>query len=272
MEKSAFFSGGLTETGIFGTFLYGGQATSPTAQAEFRQAIGLGSPQGRLYYQAGSLKNDTRDDIESSIYAFERAKGTPAEPLDVSGASILGKMTWAGWVGGGMRYAFRDTVFVQAVDPATNRITAKRKFNVTDLATGEDWPAFTFGNNGWFGIGNSATRTETNPQCSLDVAGMSASNVRGDRSRVSKTLSGTTLDVTGCGYVHLTAGGTLTDIVSDDPYSTEVFITLATGTLDIVHSSTKIRCRGGANGLIVANQGGLKFKKVPEYQIFEQMG
>ncbi len=257
--------------GLIGTFLRGGPASANT-QAEFLQAIGLGSAEGRLYYASGSLKNDTRDDIESSIYAFERAKGTPSIPQNVETASILGKMTWAGWLGGDMRYAYRDTVFVHAIDAVNNRVSAKRKFNVTDLATGTDWAAFHFSEQGYLGIGDTATLTENDPACSLDVSGLAAANVLGHRSRVSKTLSGTTLTVSGSGFVHLTAGGTLTDIVTTDPYAPEVFITLTTGTLTITHNSTKIRCRSGADATIVANQGGLRFKKVPGSAIWDQVG
>lgn len=257
--------------GLIGTFLRGGPASANT-QDQFLRSIGLGSAEGRMYYTSGSVKNDVRDDVESPVVGFERARGTLASPQDVTPAAILGKFTMAGWLGGAMRYGWRDTVFVHAIDTANNRISAKRKWNVTDLATGTDWPAFHFSEQGYLGIGDPTTLTEVDPLCSLDVGGMVSPNVYSHRTRDNKTISSGAIDVTGSGHVHLTAGGTLTDIVSSDIRSPEVFITVATGTVTITHNATKIRCRGGVDQTIVANQGGLKFKKVPGSSIWDQIG
>lgn len=93
----------------------------------------------------------------------------------------------------------------------------------------------------------------------------------GHSERHDVTISGATIDVTGYGFVRCTNSGTITDIDSSDPNYSEVDITAQTGTVNITHNSSKIRCRGGTNQSIVVNEGSLRFRKVST-GVFEQVG
>lgn len=189
---------------------------------------------------------------------------------DVSGATVVGKWDVQGWLNGAFRFCGRVTWFVHSV--AGSIVRAKLKINVTNSA-GDDWAAFHLSEQGYLGIGNAVTFTENDPSCSLDVDGMAAANVRGDRARTDVTISSGAITVTGAGYVRVTTAGpaSITDILSDDPYSPEVFIVANSGTITIVHDTNKIRCHGGADQDIVALQGGLRFKKQVGSGVWEQM-
>lgn len=83
------------------------------------------------------------------------------------------------------------------------------------------------------------------------------------------------IDVTGHSNVRIGNGSAnLTDILSNVPTSLcpRVFITSLTGTITVIHNTSKIRCRGGVNQTIVANQGGLEFIRVKTSNAWQQIG
>lgn len=186
---------------------------------------------------------------------------------DVGSGAVIAKWDGSGWLNGAFRIAARAAWFVHSASGSILR--AKFRINVTNAA-GTDWTAFELSEEGYVGIGNASTFTPNDPSCSLDVDGQVAGNSIGMRARTNVTISSNDIVVTGIGWAHVTATGTINTLTTTDPYAQRVFITAAAA-VTITHSSS-LRCRGGTNITLAASQGGVEFIKLPGSAVWEQVG
>lgn len=233
--------------------------------------LGLGNATTTLGVSSGTVQHFVVSDTLSPQFHQSRRKDPSVSDGDVTTGTVLAKWDSSGWLNGARRFASRFTWYVASAVGSVVRGVGK--INVTNAA-GVDWAAFTFSADGRLGIGDETAFTENPPKCALDAAGQVAGRLYGHNVRADVAISSGAITVTGYGYVRVTAAGTITDIVSADEnsYAQEVIVTALSGTVMVTHNASKIRCRGGVDQAIVANQGGLKFKHVPNSTIWEQIG